>query len=172
MKSGFVITGALLFTFGIAVGYAAPRSDPSLYEGKTKEEAARALLDLARVQAGKGSWERIAVGRLYYLGGFKPEGKAIFDEVLAKKPAGSDLLRIARVYRQADEWDKAKPLLDRYVQENPKDEKGLAEAGAGYLQNGDRATAEALFARSFARESELWATVAIAGAYLGVPPQE
>lgn len=172
MKPRFVVASALLFVFGIAAGYAASRSGPSLYEGKTKEEAARSLLDLAREQAGKGSWERIAVGRIYYLGGFKPEGKAIFDEVLAKKPDGSDLLRIARVYRQADEWDKAKLLLDRYVQENPKDEKGLAEAGAGYLMSGDRATAEALFERSFARESEVWATVAMAGAYLGVSPQE
>jgi len=81
-------------------------------------------------------------------------------------------LRIARVYRQASEWDKAKPLLDRYVQENPKDEKGLAEAGANYLLNGDRATAENLLARSFKIEPELWATISASGAYMDVAPQE
>ena len=81
-------------------------------------------------------------------------------------------MRIARVYRQASEWDKAKPLLDRYVQENPKDEKGLAEAGANYLLNGDRATAENLLARSFKIEPELWATISASGAYMDVAPQE
>jgi hypothetical protein len=40
------------------------------------------------------------------------------------------------------------------------------------LLNGDRETAESLFDRSFKRNPELWATVAAAGAYLGVKPQE
>jgi DNA-binding SARP family transcriptional activator len=76
------------------------------------------------------------------------------------------------VYREAGEWARAKPLFDKYAAEHPKDEKELAEIGAYYLMNGDRATAENLFDRSFAVSSELWATVAAAGAYLGVVPQE
>lgn len=172
MRIRFVVAGTMLFAFGIAHGYAAQKTDASIYQGKTKQEAAKALLEIARAQAGDGSWERIAIGRIYYLGGSKPEGQAIFDEILADEPDGSDMLRIARVHLQAREWDKARPLLDRYVQENPKDEKGLAEAGANYLLNGDRATAETLFARSFKIQSELWATISAAGAYMDVAPQE
>ena len=63
-------------------------------------------------------------------------------------------------------------LVTDFVSEAPKDEKGLADVGAYYLLNGDRATAESLFDRSFERKDELWATVSAAGAYLGVPPQE
>jgi tetratricopeptide (TPR) repeat protein len=137
----------------------------------SKPEAGKALLQHALVQAGKGSWERIAVGRVYYLGGMKSEGQAIFDQVLAK-PDPSDLFRIARVYREAGEWSKAKPLFDKALQENPEDEKGLAEVGAYYLASGDRATAEALFDRSFKVGAELWATVSAAAAYMGVAPQE
>lgn len=173
MKLRHVIITTLLFVFGIAIGYAGARKvDANSYHSKSKQEAAKALLEQARQQAGKGSWERIAVGRIYYLGGMKAEGQAIFDEVLGKKPESSDLFRVARVYREAGEWTKAKPMFDQYVKDNPKDEKGLAEVGSYYLLNGDRATAEELFDRSFKLESEMWATVSAAGAYLGIPPQE
>ncbi|MBO9663196.1 tetratricopeptide repeat protein [Dokdonella sp.] len=172
MKIRVALVSTLLFTAGIAVGYAAQKLDPSLYSGKSKEEAARSLIEAARVQAGDGSWERIAIGRLHYLGGAKAEGQAVFDDVLSKKHEASDEYRIGRVYCEAGEWSKAKPLFDRYVRENPKDEKELAAIGAYYLLNGDRATAESLFDRSFKIAPEVWATVAAAGAYLGVKPQE
>ena len=61
--------------------------------------------------------------------------------------------------------------FDRFLLRNPKDEQGLAEVGAHYLLNGDRETAEKLFARSFAHPN-VWATLAAAGAYAGVAPQE
>lgn len=149
-----------------------PKIQPDAYTGKLKQEAARTLLDAALLQAGKGSWERIAVGRVYYLGGMKADGQAIFDAILGGKHESSDLFRIARVYAEAGEWTKAKPLFDRYVSENPKDEKELAEIGAWYLRAGDRDEAERLFARSFSIEPELWATVAAAAGYLGVTPQD
>lgn len=173
MKSRLMTVAVLALLVGVAIGYAAARkADPGMYRSKDKKEAAKALLEVARAQAGKGSWERIAVGRAYYLGGMKAEGQAIFDEVLAKKPESSDRFRIARVYREAGEWSKAKALFDQYVKENPKDDKGLAEVGAYYMLNGDRATAEDLFDKSFKLESELWATVSAAGSYLGVVPEE
>jgi tetratricopeptide (TPR) repeat protein len=172
MKIRLLALALFLFVFGVAVGYGAKKAESSVYRSKPKPEAARALLEVAKAQAGKGSWERIAVGRVYYLGGMKPEGEAIFQDVLAKKPESSDLFRIARVYREAGEWPKAKELFDRYVKATPKDDKGLAEVGAYYLLNGDRATAEDLFDRSFKLESELWATVSAAGSYVGVTPQE
>lgn len=173
MKLRHAIAMGLPFAFGIAVGYAAQKVDPSLFRGKSKLDAGKALAVAARSQIGAGdSWERIAIGRVYYLGGMKADGQAVFDDILAKKHADSDVFRIARVYREAGEWDKAKPLFDRYVANNPEDEKELAEVGAYYLMNGDRETAENLFERSFRTDAEMWATVAAAGAYLGVAPQE
>jgi tetratricopeptide (TPR) repeat protein len=167
-----IALAAGLFVAGIGIGYATQKVAPSLFHGKSKEDAARALLDAARVQAGDGSWERIAIGRVLYLGGHKAEGQAVFDAMLGGKHEDSDEFRIARVYREAGEWSKAKPLFDKFVAGNPKDEKGLAEIGAYYLINGDRDAAEKLFDRSFAISDEVWATVGAAGAYLGVAPEE
>ena len=150
----------------------ASKNAPALYHGKSSEEAALALVEQAKIQADNGSWERIAIGRVLYLGGHKTEGLAIFDAILGMKHADSDEFRIARVYAEAHEWAKAKSLFDHFIENNPKDESGLADVGAYYLVNGDRATAESLFDRSFERKGDIWATVAAAGAYLGVPPQE
>jgi tetratricopeptide (TPR) repeat protein len=161
-----------LFCAGIGVGYAASKNAPALYHGKSNDEAALALVEQAKIQADDGSWERIAIGRVLYLGGHKTEGKAIFDAILAGKHADSDEFRIARVYAEAHEWANAKPLFDHYLEKNPKDESGLADVGAYYLVNGDRATAESLFDRSFERKGDIWTTVSAAGGYLGVPPQE
>ena len=166
------IAATALFCAGIGMGYAASKNAPALYHGKSNEEAALALVEQAKIQADNGSWERIAVGRVLYLGGHKTEGRAIFDAILSVKHADSDEFRIARVYAEAHEWAKAKPLFDSYIEKNPKDDSGLASVGAYYLVNGDRATAEALFDRSFERKGDIWSTVAAAGAYLGVPPQE
>lgn len=165
---------AAVFVMGIGVGYSAKREPtPAVYHNTDAREAAQVLLDIALAQAGKnGSWERIGVGRVHYLGGSKAEGQAIFDALLADEHEDSDMFRIARVYQEAGEWDKARPLFDQYLLSNPKDEKDLAEVGAYYLLHGDRATAEKLFDRSYAIErEELWATLDIAGAYLGVAPQ-
>lgn len=167
-----VVLGAMLFIGGIAVGYAAQKLDPSLYHGKSKQDAARALIEAARVQADDGSWERIAIGRIQYLGGARAEGQAVFDDILSKKHEASDEYRIGRVYCEAGEWSKALPLFERYARENPKDGTEIATIGAYYLLNGDRAAAESLFDRSFKHGPEVWATVAAAGAYLGVAPQE
>jgi tetratricopeptide (TPR) repeat protein len=173
MKHRSTIIAMLLFVLGVTAGYAkGNKVDSSAFKGKSKQEAAKALLELAKVQAGKGSWERIAVGRVYYLGGMKAEGQAIFDDILSRKHDSSDTFRVARVYREAGEWPKAKAMFDEYAKQNPKDDKGLAEIGSYYLLNGDRAGAEEYFNRSFGMESELWNTVSAAGAYLGIAPQE
>jgi tetratricopeptide (TPR) repeat protein len=165
----------LVFVLGITLGaFAAKKGlDPSTYRDKSKKEAAQALLQIARTQAGKGSWERIGVGRVYYLGGMKTEGQAIFDEVTAKNPETTDWWRIGRVYWEANEWDKARAAFEKSLAKNPKDDKGLAELGAYYLIKGDREKAEELFDRSYQLESgEVWNTAMIAGGYLGVRPQE
>ncbi|HET7434416.1 MAG TPA: tetratricopeptide repeat protein [Thermoanaerobaculia bacterium] len=175
MRKRTVPAMVAVFVIGIAVGAVAARKgiDSSLYHGKSKQEAGKALLEIAKVQAGKGSWERIGVGRVYYLGGMKAEGQKIFDEVTAKNPEPTDWWRIGRVYYEAGEWDKAKTAFDNAMAKNQKDDKGWAQLGAFYNLKGDRAKAEELFDKSFQLESgEVWNTSAIAGSYLGVTPQE
>lgn len=174
MKIRTAALAGVLFVSGIAVGTAAQKIATPAYRDKPQPDAAFALLSGAKVLAGKGSWERIAIGRVYYLGGHKAEGQAIFDDVLGNDPDSSDLFRIGRVYREAGEWERAKPLLARYADANPKDETQLAEIGAYHLMNGDRAGAEAYYDRAFKAKSkpEFWALVAAAGGYLNVAPQE
>ena len=172
MKFRFAALACVLFVSGIAVGYAAQKTAPSLYRDKGNQEAAQALLKLATEQADGGSWELIAIGRVYYLGGAKAEGQAIFDDVLAHKPEESDLFRIARVYQEAGDWPQAKALFDRYMGDSPDDAAEIAQIGSYYLLHGDRATAENLFDRSFKEDAGFWSNVAVAGSYLGVAPQE
>jgi tetratricopeptide (TPR) repeat protein len=173
MKTWIATTAACtLFAAGLGVGMAAqPRNAAASYHDQAPRDAAQALLGNARAQAGSGSWELIAVGRVFYLGGFRQQGQAIFDQLLSGEHEDSDELRIARVYREANEWEKARPLFAGYAMRNPKDRTEIAEIGAYYLLQGDRAAAEKLFDQSFAGKPELWATVAAAGAYLGVAPQ-
>lgn len=170
MNTRAIAVACILFLSSAAI--ASQKVTPATYREKDAQEAAKALLEVARAQAESGSWELISVGRIYYLGGFKPEGKEIFDKVLARQPEPSDLLRIAQVYREAGDWAQAKVLFDRYVSENPKDAYELAKIGSYYMSHGDRADAEALFDRSFKLESDLWSTLAAAGGYLGVAPQD
>ena len=163
---------AILFLAGVgaAQGAQKPRPTPATYQNKAPAEAGKALLEVALAQAGKnGSWERIGAGRVYYLGGFK----AVFDALLAGEHEDSDVYRIARVYAEAGEWAKAKPLFDSFLAANPDDARGFAEVGAHYMLQGDRTTAERLFARALEMESgDPWLTEHIASAYLGVKPQE
>lgn len=175
MKVRSVVTVSLVFLLGVSAGFAAKKGlDASLYSGKSKQEAAKALLEVAKVQAGKGSWERLGVARAYYLGGMKAEGQAIIDSITSgKKAEGSDWLRVGKIYYSANEWDKAKAAFDKAIQLDPKQDKWLAEIGSYYLLKGDREKAEELFGRSLAVETgELWNTVNMAGAYLGVQPME
>ena len=177
MKLKSVALLIVVFTLGIGIGAFARGSkaavDSSMYKGKSKKEAAAALLEVAKPQAEKGSWENIAVGRAYYLGGMKQEGQAIFDKVTSGKAQGSDWLRIGRTYYEAGEWDKAKMAFDKAMAAEPKDTGIQAEVGAYYNLKGDRAKAEELFDKSFKAEpGEVWHTANAAGSYIGVVPQQ
>ena len=172
MKGRSAVFTVVVFTLGLAVGAFAAKAkkiDPSVYQGKSKKEAAAALLELAKPQAGKGSWENIAVGRAYYAGGMKSEGQAIFDKL--KNPEDSDWIRIGRAYYDAGDWEKAKDAFSKALAKAPKDAPWLIEVGSYYNLKGDRKTAEEMFAKAFAIESgEVWQTVNAAGSYLGVEP--
>lgn len=174
MKTRTAVALIFAFALGIAAGAFAKKGfDTTIYRAKDQKEAGMALLELSKKQAGDGSWERIGVGRVYYLAGMKSEGQAIFDHYTAKKPEPSDLWRIGRVYWEAGEWEKARDAFEKSLAMNKEDDKGMAELGGYYLIKGDRDRAEELFDRSFSLNSdEVWSTSMVAGAYLGVEPQE
>ncbi len=166
------------FALGALVqsGYAQakkPAFDPGLYEGKDPRAAATALLDRALELAGNGSWERIAVGRAWYLGGDKAKGQQIFDGVTGgKKVAASDWFRLGRVYAEAGEWDKAQKAFDRTFEMDKGDDSGMLEYGGWANVFKDRAKAEALFAKAFAKNpKEFWHYTGAGASYLGVKPQ-
>lgn len=172
-----IATLSLVLLTGVGIGAWAGKKNPvsaADYQGKDPKAAAAALLEIARLQAGDGSWENLAVARVLYLGGDKAAGKEIIDRVLAgKKAAAGDYVRAARIYAEAGEWELARPLFDRVVEMKGDDEDWLAEVGAQYLVHGDRARAEELFGRSFVQDPEaLYNTLRVAGAYLGIAPRE
>jgi tetratricopeptide (TPR) repeat protein len=175
MKRVHVVLIVVAFVIGVAVGIAATagsKVDSMMYVGKSPKEAALGLLPVALKQAENGSWENIAVGRVYYLMGDKPEGQAIFDRVIARKVKKDDWMRMGRVYVEAKEWDKAKAAFDKALALDPKDEGNLIEVGAWYNLHGDRGHAEELFTRAFrSKPEEIWYTVNAAGSYVGVKPQ-
>ncbi|AXK72911.1 hypothetical protein DWG18_11910 [Lysobacter sp. TY2-98] len=173
-KTGFVaVAAAVLLVAGAAQAKGVVvKSETSMYAGKAPDAAAKALLDAAMSQTEGGSWERIGVGRVLYLGGKKSDAQTIFDQVLAGKHDAGDVYRIARVYAEAHDWAKAKPMFDQFLAMGDYDEKELSEIGAYYLLNGDRATAESYFQQAIARDPKsTWASMRMAGAYLGVEPQ-
>jgi tetratricopeptide (TPR) repeat protein len=170
--------GLVCFVLGLLVqaGIAQskrPTYSPELYKGKDPKEAATALLDGALQLAEDGSWERIAVGRAWYLGGDKERGQKILDEVTgSKKVEGSDWFRVARVYVEAGEWDKAQAAYDKALAMNKNDDTGMVEYGGVANVNKDRAKAEGLFDQAFKKSPrEFWHWVNAGGSYLGVKPQ-
>lgn len=164
-----------VFVLGAVVGATAgggKKSEPSLFLGKKGKEAARALLEVAKTQAGTGSWENIAIARVYTKLGDDAQAKAILDAVKAGKMKKSDWLRIGRLEAEAGEWDAAREAFEKALLLDPKDADLHAEIGAYHNLHGDRARAEELFTRSFELEpGELWNTVNVAGSYVGLQPQ-
>src|SRR5262245_6055300 len=170
-----VIAIALLSSFaaGVATTLAAKKVfDPNaFYVGKDPKAAAQALLAEAETLTGTGSWERIGVGRVYYLSGDKTKGQALFNLATAKKTEASDLYRIATVYAMAKEWDKAKPLFEKAIAMNPSDDTSMVEAASWFNIYGERAKAEEYFGKAFGKNpEELWHYINAAGSYLGQPP--
>lgn len=161
-----------VFAAGLAAGAFAAKKlavSPAAFTGKEPKAAGEELLAAARTLAEDGSYENLAVARLYFRLGRKAEGQQIVDRVLAGKTKAGDVVRIARIYREAGDWARAKPLYDSVAQMAPGDEDWLAEIAAEHLLAGDRARAEELFAASLQLDpSNLHNTLRMAGAYLGV----
>jgi hypothetical protein len=164
-----------VFLAGLSAGLPAkPKGgvDPSAWAGREPAAAAAALMELAGAQAGNGSWERIAVGRVHYLAGDKQQGEATFAGLSGSGADPSDLIRIVRVYMTAGEWDKARPLAERVLELAPDDQDWMVEIGAYFNLNGDRQRAEELFAAGMAKKVGLANLLDAAGSYRGVLPNK
>jgi len=175
MKRRYLLIAVGMFVLGVVAGVAGSsgsKVEKMMYAGQKPKDATVGLLTVALKQAGKGSWENIAVGRVYYLMGDKAQGQAILDHVIATKVKKDDWMRIGRIYLEAKEWEKAKDAFEKAIALDPKDEGNLSEVGAWYNLHGDRAKAEEYFDRAFSsKPDEIWYTVNAAGSYVGVKPQ-
>ena len=149
-----------------------PAFDPAIFEGSAPAVGTK-LLDGALQLAEDGSWERIAIGRAWYLGGDKARGQKILDEVTGSKGVeGSDWFRVARIHVEAGEWDKAQAAYDKALALNKNDDTGMVEYGGLANLNNDRAKAEGLFDQALKkRPRHFWHWVNAGGSYLGVKPQ-
>lgn len=172
--------GAVCFLAGLAfqpaLGLAQakkPSFTADLVQGKDARTAGAALLDGALILAEKGSWERIAVGRAWYLGGDKAKGQQILDDVTGdRKVEASDWFRVGRIYAEAKEWSKAETAFDKALALDAGDDSGMIEYGALANMNGDRAKAESMFSRAMQKSPrDFWHWVGAGGSYLGVAPQ-
>jgi Tfp pilus assembly protein PilF len=165
-----VLSFALGSIAGLAASAATVHFDPAILNGDRKEVSAR-LLKEAETLAGKGSWERIAVGRVHYLAGRKDQGKALFDSVLASKPEASDYTRIATVYAMAGEWDRARELYDKALALKPGNARILSEAGAWHNLKGNPDKAKELITAALTADSnDFWDRITIAASYEGQEP--
>jgi tetratricopeptide (TPR) repeat protein len=163
--------GALVGPLIAQAGKPVFRSDQ--IRGKPAKEAGTLLLDGALQLAETGSWERIAVGRAWYLGGDKAKGQQILDLVTtSKKVESSDWFRVGRVYAEAGEWERASKAFDQALAMKPGDDSGMVEYGALANLNSDRDKAELLFERALKKNPrEFWHWVTAGSSYFGVRPQ-
>jgi len=170
-----ICIGVAYLAIGAAVGYAAKNgAGVAAFKGKPAKEGAYAALAEAERLAGKGSWELIGIGRVYYLSGDKTKGQAIFDRVLSAKPETSDYQRLGDVYAEAHENDKADEYYQKVLAADAKgkDDTARAEIGAYYIRTDRREKGEELLATALAKNpDENWHYVRAAEALLGVPPK-
>ena len=165
--------GCLLL--GMGVGFAAKEKPPGIepMRGKPLKEAGLAALQEAERLAGSGSWERLAVARVYYLSGDKAKGQALIDSVLSGKAEGSDWQRAGEIYAEAGESARADEQFQKTLaaDKKMKDDSGRAEIGAWYIRFGQREKGEELLNQALTRHpDELWHYVRAAEGYLGVRP--
>jgi Flp pilus assembly protein TadD len=173
MRRTILVLGAVsLFLLGAATALAGKLTfDIGRVRGQEPAAAAAALLQEAETQAGAGTWERIAVGAVYYRSGDRTRGQKLFDAVLGAKPEASDYFRIGRVYALAGEWDKAKPLFEKALALKPNDDSGASEAACWGILFKDREWAEAQFQRAITDSpGRPYHYSDMAGAFLGLPP--
>ena len=151
MKGTSAAIAALSLTLGVGVGMAARPigAGISVIAGKPDQEGASAALIEAERMAGKGSWELIAVGRVYYLSGDKAKGEALFTRATSGKQSAGDYQRIAEVYAEAGDTAKAEENYGKMLVLDPEDDSQRSEVGAWYIRVGQRAKGEEYLAKAF-----------------------
>ena len=128
------------------------------------------MLTVAEAQAGSGTWELIAVGRVYYLSGNKTKGQELFDKATSLKSGVSEWRRIGKVFAEAGEFDKAEAAPQKAVTAKPED-TSLAELAAMLNLNRKLSQAEETFKQSIAKDpGDAWNSITMAGSYVGVSP--
>jgi tetratricopeptide (TPR) repeat protein len=158
---------------GLCIGLSAKEKSPGieLMRGKPPKEAAAAALQQAEVLAGKGSWELIAVARVYYLSGNHEKAQTLIDRALSHKPKATDFQRVGEIFAAAGENAKAEDYFQRALAADPGDDTGQSEVGAWYIRLGRREEGEALLAKALAKNpDEVWHYVRASEAYLGIVP--
>ena len=152
MKStSAVLVAAISLTLGVGIGMAAKLKGAgiSVITGKPDQEAGFAALAEAERLAGKGSWELIAVGRVYYLSGDRAKGETFFTRATSGKQTAGDYQRIAEIYAEAGDAAKAEENYGKMLVLDPEDDSQRAEVGAWYIRIGQRAKAEQYLAKAF-----------------------
>lgn len=170
---GMVVSSVLFCACMICAVIAGKKDvDPTAYTGKEPAAAGAMLAEHARGLAGGGSWERLAVARVLYLGGQKDDGEVLIDTVRQGKPETSDLARIARIYLEAGEQDRGLKAFEAALAREPGNAGLQAELGAYLNLAGQRERAEQMFKQAFQKEADVWNVAVAAGSYLGVPPRK
>ena len=175
MTRANVVHALAAFALGattVLVAKAKVTFDPkAYYAGAEPKAASAALLKEAEVLAKDDTWDRIGIGRVKCVSGDTAGGEAIFDSVLGGKYGKSDLYRIATAYAVAKNWAKAKPLFERAIAMDLKDDTGIMKAACWFNLNGERQRAEELFGIALAKNPEdVWHYTLSAGSYVGVQP--
>ena len=176
----FVLGRAVCFVLGAVVqsGFAQkkeskkPAFSPDLFKGDAKA-VATVMLDSALQLAENGILGADCVGRAWYLGGDKTKAQQIFDGVTSAKSVGrSDWIRLARVYIEAGEWDKAQAAFDNTFHATRPPRSPMVEYGVLANLNKDRAKPRPCSTRAMKKNPDkFWHWVNIGGSYLGVRPQ-
>ena len=166
------VIAASSLVLGVGIGFAAKYQGAGIdvIRNKPDKDAALAALMEAEHVANGGSWELTAVGRVYYLSGQKAQGQALFDHATTgRKPDGADYERIAEVYAEAGENDRATESYEKMLALDPKDDSSQAVVGAWYIRIGQREKGEALLAQAMQRRrNSPWYYVRAAESLLGV----
>jgi len=163
---------AVSLTLGVGIGMAARLTGTgvSVIAGKSDQEAGAAALVEAERLAGKGSWELIAVGRVYYLSGEKAKGEALFARATSGKQSAGDYQRIAEIYAEAGDNAKAEEDYGKMMVLDPEDDSQRSEVGAWYIHIGQRAKGEEYLAKAFSMgPHDPSHYVRAAEGFLGVP---
>jgi tetratricopeptide (TPR) repeat protein len=171
LNSAAIAAGCM--ALGIGIGFAAKSVEPGIQviEGKPDREAGLAALAEAEHLAASGTWELIAVGRVYYLSGDKAKAQSLFDRATSGKQNGGDWQRVGEVYAEAGDNAKAEESFQKMLTLDPKDDSGQAEVGAWYIRIGQRAKGEELLTKALQKHpAEVWHYVRAAEGLLRVPP--